>query len=48
MAIVAANNHYAAFGPGFANAYRKMFDLSEVTWNGVEMLQMQKVMFYLV
>ena len=31
LAIVAANNHYAGFGPGIANIFRKMVDLSEVT-----------------
>ncbi|MGC2599242.1 MAG: hypothetical protein WA395_14070, partial [Nitrososphaeraceae archaeon] len=36
LAIVAANNHYAGFGPGTANTFRKMLDLSEVTWNDVE------------
>ena len=35
LAIVAANNHYAGFGPGTANTFRKMLDLSEVKWNGV-------------
>jgi hypothetical protein len=35
LAIVAANNHYAGFGPGTANTFRKMLDLSEVTWNDV-------------
>jgi hypothetical protein len=34
LAIVAANNHYAGFGPG--NTFRKMLDLSEVTWNDVK------------
>ena len=34
LAIVAANNHYAGFGSGAANALRKMLDLSEVTQNG--------------
>ena len=33
LAIVATNNHYAGFGPGTANTFRKMLDLSEVTWN---------------
>ena len=33
LAIVAANNHYAGFGPGTANTFRKMLDLSELTWN---------------
>ena len=32
LAIVAANNHYAGFGSGTANTFRKMLDLSEVTW----------------
>jgi hypothetical protein len=30
-----ANNHYAGFGPRIANTFRKMLDLSEVTWNDV-------------
>ena len=33
LAIVAANNHYAGLGPATANTFRKMLDLSEVTWN---------------
>jgi hypothetical protein len=37
LAIVAANNHYAGFGPGTANTFRKMLDLSKVTWNDVKM-----------
>jgi len=32
LAIVAANNHYAGFGPGTANMFRKMVGLEEVTW----------------
>ena len=36
LAIVAANNHYAGFGPGTANTFRKMLNLSEVTWENVE------------
>ena len=35
LAIITANNHYAGFGPGTANIFRKMLDLSEVTWNDV-------------
>jgi len=27
LAIVAANNHYAGFGPGTANTFRKMLGL---------------------
>jgi uncharacterized protein YecE (DUF72 family) len=33
LAIVSANNHYAGFGPGTANIFRKMVDLQETTWN---------------
>jgi uncharacterized protein YecE (DUF72 family) len=36
LAIVAANNHYAGFGPGTANTFRKMLDLPEMAWNDVE------------
>ncbi len=32
LAIIAANNHYAGFGPGTANMFRKMVGLEEVTW----------------
>jgi hypothetical protein len=39
LSIVAANNHYAGFGPGTANTFRKMLDLSEVTWNNVKVPQ---------
>jgi hypothetical protein len=39
LAIVAANNHYAGFGPGIANTFRKMLDLPEVTWNGIQLPQ---------
>jgi uncharacterized protein YecE (DUF72 family) len=31
-AIVAANNHYAGFGPATANSFRKMVGLKEVVW----------------
>lgn len=31
-AIVAANNHYAGFGPATANIFRKMVGLPEVVW----------------
>ena len=26
-------NHYAGFGPRTVNAFRKILDISEVTWN---------------
>jgi uncharacterized protein YecE (DUF72 family) len=32
LAIVASNNHYAGFGPGTANMFRKMVGLSELSW----------------
>ncbi len=32
FAIVAANNHYAGFGPATANSFRKMLGLNEVVW----------------
>jgi uncharacterized protein YecE (DUF72 family) len=31
-AIVAANNHYAGFGPATANSFRKMVGLKEAVW----------------
>jgi hypothetical protein len=39
LRIIAANNHYAGFGPGTANTFRKILDLSEVTWDDVEVPQ---------
>jgi hypothetical protein len=33
LAIVSANNHYAGFGPGTANIFRKMVGLPEVVWS---------------
>jgi uncharacterized protein YecE (DUF72 family) len=35
LAIVSANNHYAGFGPGTANIFRKMVGLPEVIWSNV-------------
>ena len=32
LAMIAANNHYAGFGPGTANMFRKMIGFSEITW----------------
>jgi uncharacterized protein YecE (DUF72 family) len=32
FAIMAANNHYAGFGPATANSFRKMMGLKEVLW----------------
>jgi uncharacterized protein YecE (DUF72 family) len=36
LAIVSANNHYAGFGPGTANIFRKMVGLSEAAWSKEE------------
>ena len=36
LAIVAANNHYSGFGPGTANTFRKM---SEVSWDEVKVFK---------
>ena len=33
LAIVSANNHYAGFGPGTANIFRKMVGLPEAVWS---------------
>jgi hypothetical protein len=32
LAIIAANNHYAGFGPGTANVFRKMLGQPEAKW----------------
>ena len=32
FAVVAANNHYAGFGPATANSFRKLVGLKEVEW----------------
>jgi len=32
FAIVAANNHYAGFGPGTINIFRQLIGLEEVKW----------------
>jgi uncharacterized protein YecE (DUF72 family) len=32
LAIIAANNHYAGFGPGSANIFRNMLGLPEAKW----------------
>ena len=32
LAIVAANNHYAGFGPGTANVFRNMLGLPDAKW----------------
>ena len=45
-AIIAANNHYAGFGPGTANVFRNMLGLSDAKWQdrkeGLEQEQQQQ------
>ena len=38
LAIIAANNHYAGFGPGTANMFRNMIGLPKAKWEkrGIE------------
>jgi hypothetical protein len=36
LAIVAANNHYAGFGPGTANIFRNMLGLADAKWENRE------------
>jgi hypothetical protein len=37
--MIAANNHYAGFGPGTANLFRKMVGLSELSWEDQQQIQ---------
>jgi uncharacterized protein YecE (DUF72 family) len=39
LAMIAANNHYAGFGPGTANLFRNMVGLSELSWENRNQLQ---------
>ena len=32
FSIIAANNHYAGFGPGTVNIFRQLLGLEEVKW----------------
>jgi uncharacterized protein YecE (DUF72 family) len=41
LAMIAANNHYAGFGPGTANQFRKMVGLSELSWEDQGQIQRQ-------
>ena len=36
LAIIAANNHYAGFGPGTVNIFRNMLGLPEAKWEDQE------------
>jgi uncharacterized protein YecE (DUF72 family) len=44
LAIIAANNHYAGFGPGTANIFRNMMGLPDAKWqeNEEEVQEQQK------
>jgi hypothetical protein len=35
FSIVAANNHYAGFGPTTINIFRQLLGLEEVKWGGI-------------
>src|SRR5918999_1847979 len=39
LAMIAANNHYAGFGPETANLFRNMVGLSELSWGNRNQLQ---------
>ena len=43
FAIVAANNHYAGFGPMSVNIFRKMIGLKEVAWDQKAKGQQQEI-----
>ena len=43
FAIVAANNHYAGFGPMSVNIFRKMIGLKEVTWDQKDKGRQQEI-----
>jgi uncharacterized protein YecE (DUF72 family) len=40
-AMIAANNHYAGFGPGTVNIFRNMVGMSELSWEDQQKLQEQ-------
>ncbi len=42
LAIVAANNHYAGFGPGTANVFRNMLGLPDAKWEASRIEQEQE------
>jgi hypothetical protein len=42
LAIIAANNHYAGFGPGTVNAFRNILGLPEAKWEDREKEQVQE------
>ena len=40
-AMIAANNHYAGFGPGTVNIFRNMVGLSELSWENQPQIEEQ-------
>jgi uncharacterized protein YecE (DUF72 family) len=40
-AMIAANNHYAGFGPGTVNIFRNMVGMSELSWEDQQQIQKQ-------
>jgi uncharacterized protein YecE (DUF72 family) len=40
-AMIAANNHYAGFGPGTVNIFRNMVGLPELSWEDQQQIQEQ-------
>jgi hypothetical protein len=42
MILKSGLNHYAGFGPVTANTFGKILELSEVTWNDVEVSQTEE------
>jgi uncharacterized protein YecE (DUF72 family) len=46
LAIVAANNHYAGFGPGTVNIFRNMLGLPEAKWEEKEEEEQQQQKYY--
>jgi uncharacterized protein YecE (DUF72 family) len=42
QSIIAANNHYAEFGPGSANVFRNMLGLADANWNHKEEEQQEQ------
>ena len=40
-AMIAANNHYAGFGPGTVNIFRNMVGMSELSWEDQQQIQVQ-------
>jgi uncharacterized protein YecE (DUF72 family) len=39
--VVAANNHYAGFGPATANSFRKMLGMKEAVWEEMKQERLQ-------